>query len=241
MGGANEDEFVDGLSTGVQEDHTLTPHYSPLATSQMAPVFPASSKGPPLPSPPDGYPQLPSLHHAHTTLGGSHPHYSHPNSDREHWQQMDPPIDGLLEDGDSTLQVDLEFLQSATLQDEDFLRQLYLRCGRDLERTMDVALVHTQDDTSDYGSEERHAYSGGSDPEMDSNTESEFLYVSPRVDVTEEGEEEEVGPAMEVPEDSNLVLRLSTTMATHLQQLFGEVDKTLFSDGTCPSACEYVP
>ena len=104
---------------------------------------------------------------------------------------------------------------------------------------MDVALVHTQDDTSDYGSEERHAYSGGSDPEMDSNTESEFLYVSPRVDVTEEGEE--VGPAMEVPEDSNLVLRLSTTMATHLQQLFGEVDKTLFSDGTCPSACEYVP
>eukprot|EP00731_Ephydatia_muelleri_P039144 Em1145g1a len=211
VGGVAEDEIVDGLSNGKQEDHT--PHYSPLVsnvTSQRAPAFAASYD-----PPPDGWSQDPAQH---ADVPGDS--YHRP---REPWQQLDAPTDGLLDDGDRA-QVDLDFLQSATNLDQGYLKQLYLKCGCDLERTIDVALAHSLDDTSDYGSEERHACSG-SDPEMDGNGESEYAYASSQT-LTEEG----TRPAMEVPEDGNLVLRLSTTLAAHLQQLFGDIDKTLFSD-----------
>ena len=127
-----------------------------------------------------------------------------------------------LLDGRDSVQVQrvLDFLRSTTHQDPEYLKHLFSKCNYDLDRTIDVALTLTMDETSDYGSEDRQ-----SDTEGDGCAASESHH-EPSKSVTQDNKS-----AAEVSDDSNLVLKLSISLAAQLQQLFGEIDKTLFTDG----------
>lgn len=138
------------------------------------------------------------------------------------------PQSELLVGKDSTqAERDLNFLQSATHFDSEYLKHLYFKCNCDLERAIDVAVTQgplgdTSD--SDYGSEDMRPVNSDSDPESASDAEREHL-GAPSESTTKD--------TMPDPDESNLVLKLSTSLATQLQQLFGEIDKALLSDGTC--------